>query len=171
MDGSMVSNMSDFSPQIKRQRMTPPLNERVMLYVRQDNEDVYTPLHVVPPSTVGLLNAVSWQSCAVPTLNNTKTLENQNTFPDFQTKPHPICIYYSKKKSNLLLRYLQLGVDCNRKFDWIQKKSLERDWTVVKTHHFWQLSIHFLDHIEIDNKIGNICANNQFLINPLYVSV
>lgn len=57
MDGSLVSNMSEFSPQIKRQRMTPPLSERVMLYVRQDNEDVYTPLHVVPPSTVGLLNA------------------------------------------------------------------------------------------------------------------
>ena len=60
MDGSMVTNsMVDFTPQIKRQRMTPPLSERVMLYVRQDNEDVYTPLHVVPPSTVGLLNAVS----------------------------------------------------------------------------------------------------------------
>ncbi|XP_021698369.1 protein grainyhead isoform X2 [Aedes aegypti] len=58
MDGSLVSNMSEFSPQIKRQRMTPPLSERVMLYVRQDNEDVYTPLHVVPPSTVGLLNAI-----------------------------------------------------------------------------------------------------------------
>uniref|UniRef100_A0A182KGF9 GRHL1/CP2 C-terminal domain-containing protein n=1 Tax=Anopheles christyi TaxID=43041 RepID=A0A182KGF9_9DIPT len=58
MDGSMVTNsMVDFTPQIKRQRMTPPLSERVMLYVRQDNEDVYTPLHVVPPSTVGLLNA------------------------------------------------------------------------------------------------------------------
>uniref|UniRef100_A0AAG5DAH1 Grh/CP2 DB domain-containing protein n=1 Tax=Anopheles atroparvus TaxID=41427 RepID=A0AAG5DAH1_ANOAO len=58
MDGSLVANsMVDFSPQIKRQRMTPPLSERVMLYVRQDNEDVYTPLHVVPPSTVGLLNA------------------------------------------------------------------------------------------------------------------
>lgn len=52
--------MSDFGPPtIKRQRMTPPLNERVMLYVRQDNEDVYTPLHVVPPTTIGLLNAVS----------------------------------------------------------------------------------------------------------------
>ncbi|XP_058465164.1 protein grainyhead isoform X2 [Malaya genurostris] len=58
MDGSMVGNMSDFGSQIKRQRMTPPLSERVMLYVRQDNEDVYTPLHVVPPSTVGLLNAI-----------------------------------------------------------------------------------------------------------------
>lgn len=46
-------------PVIKRQRMTPPISERVMLYVRQDNEDVYTPLHVVPPTTMGLLQAVS----------------------------------------------------------------------------------------------------------------
>jgi transcription factor CP2 and related proteins len=55
----MVQNsMSEFGT-IKRPRMTPPLNERVMLYVRQDNEEVYTPLHVVPPTTIGLLNAVS----------------------------------------------------------------------------------------------------------------
>lgn len=39
----------------------PSLNERVMLYVRQETEDVYTPLHVVPPTTQGLLNAVSTQ--------------------------------------------------------------------------------------------------------------
>ncbi|XP_050092496.1 protein grainyhead isoform X2 [Anopheles aquasalis] len=60
MDGSMGGGnpMGDFAPQIKRQRMSPPLSERVMLYVRQDNEDVYTPLHVVPPTTVGLLNAI-----------------------------------------------------------------------------------------------------------------
>lgn len=38
---------------------TPPLSERVMLYVRQDSEDVYTALHVVPPTTQGLLHAVS----------------------------------------------------------------------------------------------------------------
>ncbi|XP_052123726.1 protein grainyhead-like isoform X1 [Frankliniella occidentalis] len=37
---------------------TPPLAERVMLYVRQDPEDVYTPLHVVPPTAQGLLNAI-----------------------------------------------------------------------------------------------------------------
>ena len=58
MDGS-INQMSEFGQQIKRARMSPPLNERVMLYVRQDNEDVYTPLHVVPPTTGGLLNAVS----------------------------------------------------------------------------------------------------------------
>lgn len=38
---------------------TPPLSERVMLYVRQDTDDVYTPLHVAPPTTQGLLHAVS----------------------------------------------------------------------------------------------------------------
>ena len=32
--------------------------ERVMLYVRQEADDVYTPLHVTPPSVQGLLNAV-----------------------------------------------------------------------------------------------------------------
>lgn len=50
--------MSEFAPPMKRTRMSPPINERVMLYVRQENEDIYTPLHVVPPTTVGLLNAV-----------------------------------------------------------------------------------------------------------------
>lgn len=36
----------------------PEGEERVMLYVRQETEDVYTPLHVTPPSVQGLLNAV-----------------------------------------------------------------------------------------------------------------
>ncbi|TMW44410.1 hypothetical protein DOY81_010510, partial [Sarcophaga bullata] len=49
--------MGEFVPPLKRGRMTPPTSERVMLYVRQENEDVYTPLHVVPPTTIGLLNA------------------------------------------------------------------------------------------------------------------
>lgn len=34
--------------------------ERVMLYVRQETDDVYTPLHVTPPSVQGLLNAVRY---------------------------------------------------------------------------------------------------------------
>lgn len=48
----------EFGASIKRQRMSP-MCDRVMLYVRQENEDIYTPLHVVPPTTSGLLNAVS----------------------------------------------------------------------------------------------------------------
>ncbi|XP_022915234.2 protein grainyhead isoform X4 [Onthophagus taurus] len=59
-----------FSPPLKRAKLIgsnlggmgsagpPPLNERVMLYVRQESEEVYTPLHVVPPTTAGLLNAI-----------------------------------------------------------------------------------------------------------------
>ena len=43
---------------MKRLKMIPPVTERLMLYVRQDGERVYTPLHLTPPSLVGLLNAV-----------------------------------------------------------------------------------------------------------------
>lgn len=66
LDASLTTDGSVFSPPIKRSKLMsqgsagpPPLNERVMLYVRQENEEVYTPLHVVPPTTQGLLNAVS----------------------------------------------------------------------------------------------------------------
>lgn len=66
LDSNITSDGSVFSPPLKRTKIMsgpgsagpPPLNERVMLYVRQESEDVYTPLHVVPPTTVGLLNAV-----------------------------------------------------------------------------------------------------------------
>ncbi|XP_050313252.1 protein grainyhead isoform X2 [Anthonomus grandis grandis] len=64
LDSSLSTENSVFSPPLKRTKLMsqssagpPPLNERVMLYVRQDNDDVYTPLHVVPPTTQGLLNA------------------------------------------------------------------------------------------------------------------
>lgn len=68
LDGSLTTDGNVFSPPLKRTKLItggpgnagpPPLNERVMLYVRQENEEVYTPLHVVPPTTTGLLNAVS----------------------------------------------------------------------------------------------------------------
>ncbi|XP_046435585.1 protein grainyhead isoform X1 [Neodiprion fabricii] len=45
--------------------------ERVMLYVRQESEDVYTPLHVAPPSVQGLLNAIeSKYKIASSSINN-----------------------------------------------------------------------------------------------------
>ncbi len=50
------------SPSLKRRRVTPPPCERIMIYVRQENELVYTPLHLVPPTSMGLLNAVSLRS-------------------------------------------------------------------------------------------------------------
>ena len=34
-------------------------SDRVMIYARQENEKIYTALHVIPPSVQGLINAVS----------------------------------------------------------------------------------------------------------------
>jgi len=36
----------------------PPTNERIMIYVRQESEDAYTALHLVPPSVPGLIAAL-----------------------------------------------------------------------------------------------------------------
>ncbi|GJQ68080.1 grh [Trypoxylus dichotomus] len=69
LDNNLNTDGGVFSPPLKRAKLLganigmgsagpPPLNERVMLYVRQESEDVYTPLHVVPPTTSGLLNAI-----------------------------------------------------------------------------------------------------------------
>ncbi|XP_036331303.1 protein grainyhead isoform X2 [Rhagoletis pomonella] len=69
--GLVPSAMGDFVPPLKRGRMTPPTSERVMLFVRQENEDIYTPLHVVPPTTIGLLNAIeSKYKISTASINN-----------------------------------------------------------------------------------------------------
>ncbi|PSN29036.1 hypothetical protein C0J52_26553 [Blattella germanica] len=72
-DGTVFS-----SPPIKRAKMmaAPSLNERVMLYVRQDSDDVYTPLHVVPPTTQGLLNAIVPFTASLKSVAR-KTFKNQ----------------------------------------------------------------------------------------------
>lgn len=59
LEGGLTTDGNVFSPPLKRPKMmsAPPPNERVMLYVRQEGDEVYTPLHVVPPTTEGLLNA------------------------------------------------------------------------------------------------------------------
>lgn len=72
LDGNAMLN--EYGVPIKRQRITPPLSERVMLYVRQDNEDVYTALHVVPPTTNGLISAVSTKQLMMNFYENFFTL-------------------------------------------------------------------------------------------------
>lgn len=63
----------------------PPHNERVMLYVRQDGDEVYTPLHVVPPTTQGLLNAVSEYFLVYNTLErNIEDRNNRNSHSRFK---------------------------------------------------------------------------------------
>ena len=36
-----------------------PGEERVMIFVRQENEEIFTPLHVVPPTVLGIVRAIS----------------------------------------------------------------------------------------------------------------
>ena len=36
----------------------PPLTERVMIYVRQESEEAFTALHLVPPTAEGLIRAL-----------------------------------------------------------------------------------------------------------------
>ena len=54
-----VATLYSTSPSLKRRKLTPPPCERVMIYVRQENELAFTPLHLVPPTSLGLLDAVS----------------------------------------------------------------------------------------------------------------
>merc|ERR1719367_2085864 len=42
----------------KRRKVLPPPDTRMVVYVRQENEEIYTPLHLVPPTVPGLARAV-----------------------------------------------------------------------------------------------------------------
>ncbi|XP_076761290.1 grainy head isoform X2 [Xylocopa sonorina] len=71
--GTVVSGVGN---RLHLQQQPPHLRpadaeERVMLYVRQESEDVYTPLHVTPPTVQGLLNAIeSKYKIASSSINN-----------------------------------------------------------------------------------------------------
>ena len=43
---------------IKRRKTVPPTESRMVVYVRQENEEIYTPLHLVPPTVPGLARAI-----------------------------------------------------------------------------------------------------------------
>ncbi|KOX77113.1 Protein grainyhead [Melipona quadrifasciata] len=73
LTGTVVSGVGN---RLHLQQQPPHLRpadaeERVMLYVRQESEDVYTPLHVTPPTIQGLLNAIeSKYKIASSSINN-----------------------------------------------------------------------------------------------------
>ncbi|XP_075586404.1 grainy head isoform X7 [Dermatophagoides farinae] len=58
-DQSLVCDMPIACPpkKIKLERY-PSLNDRVLLYAKQENEEVFHPLHLVPPTLVGLAWAI-----------------------------------------------------------------------------------------------------------------
>ena len=41
-----------------RRKVVPPLDSRMVVYVRQENEEIYTPLRLVPPTVPGLARAI-----------------------------------------------------------------------------------------------------------------
>ena len=41
-----------------RRKTVPPPETRMVVYVRQENEEIYTPLHLVPPTVPGLARAI-----------------------------------------------------------------------------------------------------------------
>jgi len=54
-----VSNGTDpMSNDVKRRKTVPPTDTRMVVYVRQENEEIYTPLHLVPPTVPGLARAI-----------------------------------------------------------------------------------------------------------------
>ena len=42
----------------KRRKSFPPPESRMVVYVRQENEEIFTPLHLVPPTVPGLARAI-----------------------------------------------------------------------------------------------------------------
>lgn len=56
--GAVVSNNRLHLQQQPPHLRPTDAEERVMLYVRQESQEVFTPLHVTPPTVQGLLNAV-----------------------------------------------------------------------------------------------------------------
>ena len=50
---SLLKSNGGGAPEIKRRKTFPPPETRMVVYVRQENEEIYTPLHLVPPTVPG----------------------------------------------------------------------------------------------------------------------
>jgi len=52
------NSVSTAQPEPKRRKVLPPPETRMVVYVRQENEEIFTPLHLVPPTVPGLARAI-----------------------------------------------------------------------------------------------------------------
>ena len=48
------NSSSTAQPEPKRRKVLPPPETRMVVYVRQENEEIFTPLHLVPPTVPGI---------------------------------------------------------------------------------------------------------------------
>ena len=66
--------------------MVPPLESRMVVYVRQENEEIYTPLHLVPPTVPGLARAIESKynvsATAIRSNNNLQPVTSIFTYID-----------------------------------------------------------------------------------------
>ena len=66
--------------------MVPPLESRMVVYVRQENEEIYTPLHLVPPTVPGLARAIESKynvsATAIRSTNNLQPVTSIYTYID-----------------------------------------------------------------------------------------
>jgi len=54
----LKSNVALVDQGVKRRKVLPPPDSRMVVYVRQENEEIFTPLHLVPPTVPGLARAI-----------------------------------------------------------------------------------------------------------------
>lgn len=54
----LKQNGGQVGPEVKRRKTFPPPETRMVVYVRQENEEIFTPLHLVPPTVPGLARAI-----------------------------------------------------------------------------------------------------------------
>jgi len=54
----LKSNAAVAEQGFKRRKVLPPPESRMVVYVRQENEEIFTPLHLVPPTVPGLARAI-----------------------------------------------------------------------------------------------------------------
>jgi transcription factor CP2-like protein len=57
-NGVLNNGQEPLTNDIKRRKTVPPTDTRMVVYVRQENEEIYTPLHLVPPTVPGLARAI-----------------------------------------------------------------------------------------------------------------
>jgi len=55
---SILKSNANSQPEPKRRKVLPPPDTRMVVYVRQENEEIFTPLHLVPPTVPGLARAI-----------------------------------------------------------------------------------------------------------------
>ena len=103
-NGALLSQISA-EPLPKRARIFPPTAERIMIYVKQETEEAFTPLHLKPPTAQGLIGAI--ESKYKISGNSIRFLYKQNREGHKVKIDDDMITYYSNEAAFLM------QVNCN----------------------------------------------------------